>query len=146
MATSKIIIHMSKMVSTLLQHHLIIHALEIGQVLVLVLILLDRHYLLGAHSAVLLHLHYLTLTAIERAMGVLNGDALAVGRGTRLGLLALGPRIVHMRDDCLLMMRYLLYLKPMRLIRLRITSEDDHMLGVTCTHFGLRMRMLILDI
>lgn len=62
-----------------------------------VILLLHGHPLLCAHSTViwLLHLLNLTLCIVEGAMCVLHGDALAVGGGTRLMLLALGSRIVY---------------------------------------------------
>lgn len=99
MTALKTVVYVSHMLTALLQHHFIVHALEIGQMLVLVrvILLLHGYTLLSAHSTAiwLLHLHDLTLSTVERAMCVLHGDALAVGGGARLMLLALGPRIVY---------------------------------------------------
>lgn len=97
MTALKTVVYVSHMMPTLLQHHLIVHALEIGQMLVLVwVILLHGYPLLCAHSStILLHLHDLTLSTVEGAMSALHGYTLAIGGGARLMLLALGPRIVY---------------------------------------------------
>ena len=140
MVAASLIVHsrvlrVRHVVTALFEHHLVVHALKVGQVLVLILGLLWSH-------RVSLHLHDLTLPCAEWVV-ILHRGSTVVGSG--LVLLALWSREVQMMRACLwLVLLYLLNLQSRRLFL--CAAEYNHVLWVTCAHLRLWMSMGVLDI